>query len=266
MMSRVRLTIVAIFAWSILGLSHGDPAPVDLPQVNLRGYGKISGHLEYVWPAGEPKSGSVLTLTCEDADKAKLTLAKYLSDAQELPGLTKTALKANQWGLGSMQFGGTDFSGYAVAGQGWIAGLRLGNKVLLAASPTREGLVSEINPALAGNREPLVSQPEVEVPVWLDRYDKHGFRFYYWPGLKPPGQNDKPYDVRQDFQFAHDHDVGMVFWNPLSLVMGADGQTDRTSWDWAKVSRGTKTFPSRSTFPPSTTTSPAGWPTGIATR
>jgi hypothetical protein len=234
MATLMRLIVVAVLAWSILGLSRGESAPVDLPQVDLRGFGKVSGHLEYVRPAGATQSGSILTLTCEDADKAKLTLAKYLSDAQELPGLTKIDLKASQWGWGSMQFGGTDFSSYEVAGQGWIAGLRLGNKILLAASPTREGLVSEISAALAGNREPLVSQPEVEVPMWLDRYDKHGFRFYYWTGLKPPGQNDKPYDVRQDFQFAHDHGVGMVFWNPLSLVMGADGQTDRTSWDWAE--------------------------------
>jgi hypothetical protein len=50
-------------------------------------------------------------------------------------------------------------------------------------------------------------------------------RFYYSPGSKPPGQNDKEYDVRQDFQFAHDSHAGMVFWDNLSHIMGADGQT-----------------------------------------
>jgi hypothetical protein len=230
----MRLCLALVLGWSGVILSLGEPAPVDFAEANLRGYGAVSGRLQFYQPAGATQPGSILTLTCLDEEKAKLTLAKFLSDAQEISGPSRQDLKANQWGLGSLKFGGTALSGYEVPGNGWLTGLRLGSKVLLAAAPTREGLVAEINDALAGNKEMVVSQPEAQVPMWLDRFDKHGFRFYYGPGTKPPGQENEEYDVRQDFAFAHDHDVGMVFWNPLSLVMGADGQTDRTSWDWAE--------------------------------
>ena len=201
----------------------------DFPPAKLRGYGTVSAHFE---PSADGKA-SVFTITCENEEKAKLTLAKFLSDEQTLPGVTKVELNARQWGIGSLRFGGTPFSGFEVKGQGFVAAVRVGNKVFISAGPTREGLVEQVNGSLAGTSDAISSEPEVKVPMWLDRWDQYGFRFYYSPGSKPPGQNDQEYDVRDDFKFAHDSNAGMVFWNNLSHIMGADGQTDVASWDWA---------------------------------
>ena len=202
----------------------------DFPSAKLRGYGTVSAHLQ---PSADGKA-SVLTITCEDENKAKLTLAKFLSDLQELPGVEKTQVKVRQWGLGSLQFGGTSLSAFEVKGQGLVAAYRTGNHVMISAASIAAALDGQINGSLGGASGPVASDPEVEVPMWLDRYDQHGFRFYYWPGMKPPGQENKEYDVRDDFNFARDHGVGIVYWNNLSHVMGADGQTDSSSWDWAE--------------------------------
>jgi len=78
---------------------------------------------------------------------------------------------------------------------------------------------------------PIVSDPEVEIPMWFDRSDKHGFRFYYSNWIVPPQGKVETYDFRGDFTFAKDHGVGLVLWDDLSLIMGTDGQNDRTFWD-----------------------------------
>ena len=201
----------------------------DFPKISLRGYGTVGG--TFTTTTADGQAGSVLAIDCENEEKAKMVQAKFLSDEQELPGVQKTQLKARQWGLGSFRFGGAPFSAYEVKGQGFVAAVRGGNKVLIAAAPTGDGLVALVNGM--GTADAIPSDPEAQVPMWLDRWDQYGFRFYYAPGSKPPGQNDKEYDVRQDFQFAHDSHAGMVFWDNLSHIMGADGQTDYTSWSWA---------------------------------
>ena len=200
----------------------------DFPATPVRGFGTVSASLQPA-PGGD---ASVLTITCENEDKARLVQAKFLSDEQELPGVIKIELKAKQWGVGSFRFGGTPFPAYEVKGQGDVAALRSGSKVLIGAATTGDGLVALVNGW--DLRDPIPSDPEAKVPMWLDRYDQHGFRFYYWPGMKPQGQENKEYDVRDDFNFARDHGVGIVYWNALSQIMGADGQTDNSSWDWAE--------------------------------
>jgi hypothetical protein len=202
----------------------------EFPAADLRGFGRVSGSLAQSSIDSQP--GSVLTITCEDADHAKLVLAKFLSDAQCLPGTTPQAVKIGQWGMGSLRFGGTPLNALQVEGQGWLAAARVGAKVLIASSPTPETLVKQFDAALAGTPGTPVSEAEVKVPMWLDRWDKHGFRFYYSPWATPPGQDRDTYDYRGDSTFAKDSGVGMVFWENLSHVLGADQQTDRTFWDW----------------------------------
>ena len=230
--SRVILRSLFLGAFFSVHLAAAETASRDFSPVKLRGYGTVSANFRP--STGQEAAGSILAITCEDADKAKLVLAKFLSDEQALPGVTKTQMKAKQWGVGSLQFGGTPFSAYEVKGQGFFAALRIGNKVFISAAPASAGLIAQVNDSLAGDSGQPVSEPETKVPMWLDRWDQYGFRFYYWPGDKPPGQNDKEYDVSQDFKFARENRVGLVFWNSLSHVMGADGQTDARSWDWGE--------------------------------
>lgn len=50
----------------------------------------------------------------------------------------------------------------------------------------------------------------------------------------PKNAKRETYDFRGDFSWAKAHGIGMVFWNELSGIMGADGQTNDTHWDWAE--------------------------------
>ena len=200
----------------------------DFPSSALRGFGTVSGSTTNSTIDGQP--GSVLTITCEDADHAKLLLAKFLSDEQVLPGVDKQSLKIGQWGFSSVKFGGTPVKVFQVEDQGWLSALRIGAKVIIAASPTPDTLVKQLDGALTGPHDPPVSEAEVKVPMWLDRWDQHGFRFYYSPWATPPNVDRDAYDFRGDSTFAKDHNVGMVFWENISHVFGADGQTDRRPW------------------------------------
>ena len=83
---------------------------VDFPAVQLRGYGTVSGSLTNSTTEG--KTGSVLAITCEKEDNAKLLLAKFLSDEQTLPGVAKTQFKAGQWGISLIRLGGTSLTAY----------------------------------------------------------------------------------------------------------------------------------------------------------
>jgi hypothetical protein len=208
---------------------NGGANTQDFPKILLRGYGTVGG--TFTTTTADGQIGSVLAIDCENGDKAKLLQAKFLSDEQTLPGVTKTDFKTGQWGVGGLQFGGTQVSAYEARNQGFFAALRLDSKVLIIASPTREGLVATADNALKSNTAPVISDPEVEVPMWLDRWDKHGFRFYYAPWMTAPGHQNETYDFRGDFAFAKDAGVGMVFWDNFNKVMGTDGQTDQTFWN-----------------------------------
>src|ERR1700678_2335330 len=83
---------------------RGD-STVDYPTKDLRGFGAVSGSQSDTTIDTLPCS--VLTITCENDDKAKLVLAKFLSDEQCLPGVTKEQVQIGQWGISSFRFGGT---------------------------------------------------------------------------------------------------------------------------------------------------------------
>ena len=134
--------------------------------VDLRGYGAVSGSFRV------ETGGSVLEITCEDESKAKLLQAKYLSDLAALPGVNIEA--------------GRNPTVYAVDAQGSVAAFRAANKVtILAAAGDEElkALIQQVKPAGGASAA-------VEAPMYLDRWDKFGFRHYYrlWT---PPRRNDR---------------------------------------------------------------------------
>ena len=83
--------------------------------------------------------------------------------------------------------------------------------------------------------------PEIEVPMWLDRWDQYGFRFYYSPfklpqkdfsfGI-PEGTTEETYDFTKEFDYARDTKSGLVLWSRLSNVGMAEGITDESAWNW----------------------------------
>ncbi len=185
------------------------------PRVKLRGYGVVAETFTVREIGGQ--SAGALRIACEDPGKAKLVQAKYLSDLQLLPGVERARQIAGPWRGESPRSSGTHLSVCAVKDQGFVVAARSGATVWILASPTVAGLEKLVEQNLAASTGPLVSTPEVSVPMFLDRWDKYGFRFYYGPFVKPQDADHREvatYDPRQDFTFAkRSGDAGLVVWN-----------------------------------------------------
>ena len=196
------------------------PSAAVYPAVKLRGYGVVAGTFTETKING--RSAGVLRIVCQNEDKAKLVQAKYLSDLQLLPGVGKT----NGQALRSTRS--------RTRGSSWrpAPGRRSGSW----PRPPARGCEDWSNRTCQPVGSPLISTPEVPVPMYLDRWDKYGFRFYYGPFVKPQDAEHREvatYDPRQDFAFAKQSgDVGLVVWNtPFGMPL-ADGILDFNSRDW----------------------------------
>jgi len=197
------------------------------PTVKLRAYGALGG--TYTATEADGQSAGALRIVCQDQEKAKLVLAKYVSDLQLLPGVGKVEGVA-------IRGGKTRLAVYSVEGQGFVVAARSGATVWILAAPTRAGLERLVEQNLAGGTAPVAWVLEVRVPMYLDRWDKYGFRFYYGPFVKPQDADHREvatYDPRRDFAFAKQSgDVGLVVWNSPFGAPTADGILDFNSRDW----------------------------------
>lgn len=231
--TRYGFVVSAISVFTLLSFSsclHSEsPAPKQvLEKVALRGYGNLSAKL-WSWP-----NGSILEINCENESKAKLTEAKYLSDLTVLPGVQARSLQTKQGVLNAL----------AVDGQGMVAAVRIGNKVYLAASPNESGLLNVLDLGRV-NLAQGSSKSEMEVPMWLDRWDRFGFRFYYRPWALPPDiTKESDYDFTQEFEFAEKSDrSGFMFWAGPNEIDTAEGMSDESWWDWARKEAMAKKLP-----------------------
>jgi len=214
----VYLTLIACLPSTAAPISVTDSTALplvskqELPEIFLRGYGKVSGEQDVFG------SGTILKITCENEDKAKLTLAKYLSDLQLLSGVQPVDLKDN-------------INGWEIEGQGDIAAVRSENEVFIIASPKREGVEKLIDDALGGDKEKLVSSAEVPVPMWLDKWDKYGFLMCGNDSLQmfmPPVSDHKTFDFFKPFEWLH-NDVKMgysvdPYWGVLDYSEGVSSE------------------------------------------
>lgn len=196
--------------------------PQELPAIKLRGYGIISATVRQAGPGV-----SVLEVRCENPDKARILHAKYLSDLGLLPGVSVAELATGRGKIAVRQ----------VTGQGSIAAVRLNEKVLIFAATTADQLRGIIEATVPENSGALESAAQTAVPMYLDRWDRFGFRFYYAPWMRPRlanGRDDEAYDPLGDFKFAKDSgNSGIVLWNRPDAVTTAEGITNVPEWDWA---------------------------------
>src|SRR6202042_3772663 len=80
----------------------------------------------------------------------------------------------------------------------------------------------------------LKFQAGVQVPMYLDRWDKYGFLFYYRVGERPPTlPANQPYLVRPEFEYARASGTGFVFWTQEDTNDTAEGLTADGYWGWA---------------------------------
>ena len=198
-------------------------APFSAP-VQLRGYGTVSGHeLTLRGPTGP---ASILAIACEGIASAQLVCAKYRSDLEVLPGAVRAELGAGR-------------PIHEVAGRGVIAALRVGSAAHLVTAANRDDLawLVRTRPELARAEW----DPASTVPMYLDRWDRVGLRFYYWFWRTPSGVQPSAYDFGGDFDYGKAQGTGYVFWAGPSQMNTAEGLVNAPIWDWgprAAASRG----------------------------
>jgi hypothetical protein len=176
--------------------------------VTLRGFGTVSGSFS------EEAGGSVLTISCEDDSKAKLLQAKYLSDLVDLPGV------ARRPGTPSI---------YDVADQGFVVAYASGSQVMIITGTSDQALralIQKVNPT-------GVTNPQVQVPMYLDRWDKFSFRHYYRIWTRPQGMTDANYNFTYEFDWANSEDrSGFLMADAPLQLDSAEGIMNYGYWDW----------------------------------
>jgi hypothetical protein len=208
-------------ALSVNGQAAGLKAAHDFPAVKLRGYGTLSGK---VWSDGA--GGSLVEIDCQDPEHARLLQAKYLSDLGELPPATQP---------GTIQINGATITIATADDVGAVAALRSGTTVVLAAAPSGDALAKLIMNGVKGSAAKWTSVAEGAVPMYLDRFDKYGFRFYYQPGnlpQKPGGGDDDSYDVREDFNWMQSVHGGLTVWTNGQEGITPEWLSVQPRWDW----------------------------------
>ncbi len=191
----------------------------DFPPIKLRGYGTLSGTVTTA--AIDDQSTSVLKIVCEDEAKAKLVQAKYLSDLQILPGVRPLTIQGKEG----------DLPGYALETTLAILAARDGATVYILSATSPNALGKLESGDFAPQHGTLSFKPEADVPMYLDRFDKYGFRFYMSPYSTPEKQNE--YDLTQEYDYAAQQDhSGMQFWADTNKVNTAEGLTNEAFWIW----------------------------------
>jgi hypothetical protein len=225
-MNSSSLLFLSLFAILLLGSGCATAADSSearqSPPIKLRGYGTLSG--AYTPSVIDGKAVSILKITCDDESKARLVQAKYLSDLQVLPGIKPANVPAKGATLAGCQ---------ADDGNVFLAG-RKGNEVHIYSGPSPE-IVGKLIESDAGvDISAAFFTSDVTVPMFLDRFDKYGFRFYYGPFVVPDGvKNVADYDPTQDFEFAEKTKAGIQVWHTPLAVDNAEDITNLPWIEWA---------------------------------
>jgi hypothetical protein len=178
----------------------------------LRGYGTLSGELLNLDCAGG--AVSVLAISAADSAHAALTHAKYLSDLGTLQAVTPVT-------LGSA-------AGFTVPGQGTIVAFASGSTVFVVTGVAATDVTAELAAIGGGGR---TYAPSAAIPMYLNRWDKYGFNFYYnawW-------SSDPTYDYTADFDYAQSHGgTGFAVWTNGALsVPEGEGELGSSRNMWA---------------------------------
>lgn len=198
----------------------------NFPPVPLRGYGTVSGSLLF---SSDAKPISLLEITCESEGKASILRAKYLDDLGLLSGVTPLEIPTKRGPIAAHQ----------VEGQGLVATVQSGADVFVLAAQDSQGIASLVEENLPQGLKidgTEMTETQAKVPMYLDRWDRYGMRFYYSTFTTPKGMNklSSPYDPMDDFNFAHDEGgCGLVFWQNPFPTEPAEGIQKTPMWDWA---------------------------------
>jgi hypothetical protein len=156
------------------------------PETRLRGYGRLSAEeVRYAARSEKQASASLLAIRTVDAEQARLVEAKFAGDLRTAAGTRD----------GRLAVGERPFPCANVEGQGSVAVARFENSVWVAAARHPGSLVALVAASrmLAGIAPTVRS--EMPVPLYLDSWDRYGFRFYYRAWETPKGVRWPSYPV-----------------------------------------------------------------------
>lgn len=195
---------------------------VSFPEISLRGYGSVSGQQRLL-----PGGATQLAIHCESPEKAELLQAKYLSDLSLLP-----KAQAVQVSLGHS---GKTVPARHIEAQGYIIAARKGSDVRILSAVER----ATVETALGEDGWSGWSfSTDASVPMYLDRWDRWGFRAYYRSWMAPPkdykpAQETGGYDILQEFKFAEDMErTGILTQTQSNSMDTAGGLNNDVWWDW----------------------------------
>ena len=210
----------AAFVLATTGNLTAEENPTTVPPRRLRGYGRVSGQF-----TGSPDA-SCLIIDCENDQLAMRTASKYAGDLQALGGAATGRLDgAPVW---------------HVPGRGVIAVRRDGRRVGIVAAASEDAARVRIQ----GLGWPAAEVDPAHVPMFLDAWDRYGFRFYYRPWELPKNVKWEDYKVLDEFDFAKaSSHAGFVFWAGPDETDRGPGLTNRHWWDWAARAAARRNLP-----------------------
>ncbi len=202
---------------SLQAITGKTPPAIDQ---RLTGYGRIKA-----WSNDSLLDGCQLWLVdCEDQAHAKLLQAKFISDTQ---------VKNTD---GKIIAAGKTQCFQTAQGHG-IGALRHDNAVILFTlkdSTKLNALAKTLADKLGCDPADLTWNSDAKIPMYLDRFDRHGFRFYYRPWEVPDESQVDTYNPVNEFDYAKSHgDLGFVFWNPFNEIVTGEGFFNQSWWSWA---------------------------------
>jgi len=205
-------------------------APVssqEWPAQKLRGYGEVSARAE------NAERFSRLEIRCESAEKAGIVHAKFVSDLHALGGVRDETRTVGDLAVPVL----------VAPEQGVVSAFRSGKSVVIVSSASEAGWLEGALPLkkkLAGAE----LTPQSQVPMFLDAWDRYGFRFYYRPWEMPKGQKWSDYPVLGEFDFAkRENNRGFVFWAETANVDNAVGLDNELWWDWGARAAARRNLP-----------------------
>lgn len=198
-------------------LQHNDM----LPRLPLRGYGAVAAdNAQYSGHSG--RQVGVLSISCTDTAHARLMLAKYASDLHCLGGISDETLHggSHQW------------KAYHVGSQGWIVAGRNGSKLVIVSSRDSAALTGALA-GCPGAVSPAFGQDtSAAVPMYLDKFDKYGFGFWYQADSAPQGQEATYDPIKQDLQYAKKMGVGIQDMLDPNYADSAENMANTASTGW----------------------------------
>lgn len=217
----MRNKIFRIFCISLIFSSFLLANDKNFPIINLRGYGKVQGTFT------KSNNFSLLKIICQSKEKAQIVHSKYLSDLLCLPGVKKIKI--------------SNIPVYYIKSSGYICSFRIGKNVFILTGKTQQSIKYQMRKFPINN---AVFSSEIKVPMFLNRWDKYGFMFYYYPWQVPQGKTNDTYNFLKEFSWAKKMDnSGFVFWDHPDRVDTAEGLMNLPYWDWAAKEAKGKNLP-----------------------